>query len=234
VLFLDRDRLGPCKTFGQMNAFFQSLDLPRLGRTCDTDQVGFFYTIARVRKAIGELAIVRDEDQPFARSIEPPDSEYSLFRRNKIDDPSPAAGIVIRRHHADRLIDGKIQPLRLANRFPIDADFLPRWIDARTELGDRLAIDFDTARTDVIFTISPAAEPRGRQHLLEALTARSGVVAWRLWSILGHCRDFRLWFLEFRGVFSGFGITSGFKSLKTKVENLSLPSQFTALAPRRE
>src|SRR5438105_12150181 len=116
-----------------------------IGGAGDADKVRLFHSIARMRNPVGELTIVRDEDQSLARSIEPPDCEDALLRGHEVDDPRPSTGIAIGRYNAGRLIHREIKTLGGAQRFAIDADFLPGWIDARAQLGDHLAIHFDAS-----------------------------------------------------------------------------------------
>src|SRR5262249_32910122 len=111
-------------------------------------------------------AVVGNENQTFAGAIEPTNGKDTLFRRNQIDYSGATTGVVVRRHYSDRLVDCKIQPLRPANRFPIDTDFLPRRINARAELGHGLPIGFDSPRADVVLAFAAAAEARGREYLL--------------------------------------------------------------------
>ena len=83
---------------------------------------------------------------PSLRAVEPADGKDPFLGRHQIDHARPAAGIVVRRDDADRLVDGEVEPLRLAERLAIDANFLPQRIDAGAQLGDDLAIDLDAAR----------------------------------------------------------------------------------------
>ena len=53
--------------------------------------------------------------------------------------------------------------------FAVDADFLPLRIDARAELRDDLAIDFDAAFEDELLAFAPAGDAGGGENFLQAI-----------------------------------------------------------------
>ena len=122
-----------------------------------------------MRDAVGKLAVVRDQDQSFARTIEPADGEDPLLGRHEIDHPRPPLGIEVGGDDADGLVDRVVERLRLPQRFPIDADLVPQRIDLRAELRHDLSIDLDAPVTDELLAIPPAADTRRSEHLLQSL-----------------------------------------------------------------
>src|SRR5438876_11319319 len=74
LFLLDRDRVSAGKTFGQMNAFFQPSELSLVRRTGDPHQIRLFNAVARMRDAVGEFAVIGDENKSFAGAIESADS----------------------------------------------------------------------------------------------------------------------------------------------------------------
>ena len=99
-----------------------------------------------MRKAIGQFAVVGDQDQSFAVQIEPADSEQpDILVGHQIDHAGPAAGVAIGRHHPFGLIDGIIDPASERQRLAIDADILGGRIDPRAELGHHFAVHLDAA-----------------------------------------------------------------------------------------
>src|SRR6478736_2950687 len=107
-----------------MDTFLQLFKLLRFWRTGDADEICLFDAVARMSEAIGKLAVIGDENQAFAGAIEPTHGEDAFFSRNQINNTGSAAGVMIGGHYANGLVDSKIQPLRLTNRFSIDADLL--------------------------------------------------------------------------------------------------------------
>ena len=92
----------------------------------DLHVVDLLDAVPRMREPVGQLAVVGDEDQPFARHVEPADAEGARrVGRQQVDDARPAGRIARRADHARRLVDGKVDELRPAcSDFAVDADFL--------------------------------------------------------------------------------------------------------------
>ena len=55
--------------------------------------------------------------------------------------------------------------------FAVDADFLLVRIDARAELGDHLAIDFDAAVEDQLLALAAAGDAGGGENFLQSIGA---------------------------------------------------------------
>ena len=120
-----------------------------------------------MRKPVGQLAVVGDQDQSFARFVEPSDREQALVAGGQIDYPRAARWIAVGGQNADRLVDREIDQAAPAQRFAIDANLLPLRIDSRAQFGDGFAVDIDAAFADQFFALTAAADARGGQYLLQ-------------------------------------------------------------------
>ena len=141
----------------------------------DLHQVFFLDAIPRVGEQIGELAIVREQDEALARAVEPPDGEEPLLSGHEIDDPRPPRGIVVGRDHPHRLVEHVDEAADPREPLPVDADLLGAGIDTGAERRDHLAVDLDTARRNELLAGPAAAETGRREHFLEPFQRVVGV-----------------------------------------------------------
>jgi hypothetical protein len=74
------DRLNLAETIGKMDAPLQLVQLRLVWFARNSDEVGLLHAIARMGQPIRKLAIVGDDDQPFAEPVQPTDRKDSLFR----------------------------------------------------------------------------------------------------------------------------------------------------------
>ena len=158
VLRLQMHMLGPSHALGQTDApaeFFQGF---RGGHARHLHHVFLLHSIAGMGQQICQFAVVGHEDQALAHAVEPADRKQPLFARYEVDHAWPSGGIEIGGHHAHRLVEHVDHPLGIGEAFPVDANFLPPGIDARTQKRDRLAIDFHAAGGDQFLAIPPAPQ----------------------------------------------------------------------------
>ena len=158
VLRLQMHPLGKHLPVGQRDATADLIE-QFLGRHARyLHEIFFFHAIPRVGEQIRECTVVGHEDQPLAHAVEPADRKQPLFARHEVDHAWPSGGIEIGGHHAHRLVEHVDHPLGIGEAFPVDANFLPPGIDARTQKRDRLAIDFHAAGGDQFLAIPPAPQ----------------------------------------------------------------------------
>ena len=173
---LDSHMLHVGEAFGQVDAAVKLREHFLLDLPGDLDVVNLFDAVPRMREAVGQLAVVGDEDQPFARHIEPADAKHARrIRRQQIGHARPAGRIARRGNDAGRLVDGEVHQLRLRQHFAIDANFLLQRIDARAQLGDDLPIDFDAAFANQLFAFAPAGNAGGARTFCSRSPASSCV-----------------------------------------------------------
>ena len=158
---------GVGQPFGQMHAAPQSFEHFRLGQPGDLHLIRFLDAVARMGEQVGQFAVVGDQDQTFARHVEPADHEQPLAVGREIDHARPAIGIASRRDDAERFVDQIIDQPAARQRLAIDANIGRVGIDLRAERGDGAAIDGDAAGGDQFFAFSPAADSGRSQQLLQ-------------------------------------------------------------------
>jgi len=171
VLRLEVDVLGAGHSLREADAAAEFVEGFQSGNACHLDKVFLLDAIPRVGEEVCQFAVVGDEDQPFAHSVEPADGKQPLFPRDEVDDARPAVGVEVRGHHADRLGEHVDDPLRVGETFAVDADLLAERIDPGAELRDHLTVDLDPPGRDQLFAVPPAAESGCGEHLLEPLEA---------------------------------------------------------------
>lgn len=184
VLTSERHALGMNFSLGQAYALAESLE--QLGRRYarNLHEVFFLDTVARVGEKVRELAVVREQDEAFARTIKTPDGEETTITGHEIDDARPAGRVVVGCHHADWLMEQIHDAPRIGEPLPVDTNLLGARIDLRAERGDDLAIDLHAAGGDKLLAGSTTSQTGCSQHLLEPLEpvvgtriARSGRTA---------------------------------------------------------
>ena len=122
---LDAHVLGVGEAFGQVHAFAKLLETFFVELAGDLHVVNLLDAVARVGEPVGELAVVGDEDQPFARHVEPADAEDARrVGRQHVDDARPAGRVAGRADDALRFVDGEVDRLAFVKDFAVDADLL--------------------------------------------------------------------------------------------------------------
>ena len=147
--------------FRQMNAAPQPVQGLDGRASLDSRQIGLVDPVSRMGQAVRQIAVVGDQDQPFAGPVQPADREQPFVRANQVDHAGPPIGIPAGRDDARRLVHGEVQPFGVGQRRSIHADQLPHRIDARAEFRDDLAIDFDATGQDQLLAFAAAADAGG-------------------------------------------------------------------------
>jgi hypothetical protein len=125
------------------------------------------HPMPRMGQAVGQLPIIRDEDQPLAGGIQPANAiDAASGRRDKIDDPRPTSRISRCRHNAGWLMDGVAQRLGLRESFTVNADLLHMGVHPRSQGRDTATINFHAAFQDERLAGPPAGDPEGRENFL--------------------------------------------------------------------
>lgn len=158
------------EAFGQMNAFMKLGEHVALHLPSNLHLVDFFDAVTRMRKAICQLAVVRDENQPLGGEIEPPHTVRAWsIRRQQIGYAWPPGWVACRANDAHRLVDRKINRLGAGERFAIDSDLLCQRIDASAELGHDLSIDFYAPGENQFLAIASTSDAGLGQDFLQAV-----------------------------------------------------------------
>jgi hypothetical protein len=144
VLAAKTHPLGVDFAFSQANALAKPLE--QIGRRYarDLHEILLLDTVARMCQEICQVAVVREEDEAFARAIEPPHGEESAIPRHQVDHARSPCRIVVRGHHPDGLVEEIDHAARIRQLLAIDANLLGARIDLRAERGDDFAVHFDS------------------------------------------------------------------------------------------
>jgi len=163
VLGADRDPLGVHLTLGKSHAPVDLVEQLCRRHTRHLHQILLLDAIARMGQKIGQVAVVGDQDQPFAHPIKAADGEQPSFRRHEIHHSRSARGVIIGGHHTDRLVEHVDHPLRVREPLAVNANLLGGWIDPHSEFGHNGPIHLDSASGNQLLTGPAAAEPRSSQ-----------------------------------------------------------------------
>ena len=128
------------------------------------------HLVARVRHALREAAVVREQDEALGRHVETPDREEAGDRGDEAHHRWPVLGVASRGDDAARLVQDEVdeRPRRLHSD-AVDADVVRLDVGLRPQLADDLAVDRDAALEHQLLRAAPRGEARARQDLLEPL-----------------------------------------------------------------
>ena len=122
----------------------------------DPNLVIFGNLMPGMDQCVGELAIIRQDQQAFAVTIQPAHGEQALFRvGHKIPEGPAFAGILTGTQNIPGFVEKQVfQGLGL-HRTPVKKNLIVRGIDAMPLRRMRMAIDLDPALGDELFTGPP-------------------------------------------------------------------------------
>ena len=156
----DRDR-----SVVEGDAGEQLLDDALVELALDLGDVGLVDLVRRVRQALGEVAVVGEDEQPGGVGVEPPDVEEPLGPvGDEVAQAATPLGVAHRGDHAARLVEHEVD--RGADRrqpLAVDADHGGARVDLGAEPGDDLAVDLDVRpRASAPRTCADWRRPTGR------------------------------------------------------------------------
>jgi hypothetical protein len=145
VLAAEAYPFGVDFAFGQANALPEPIEQLETRHPCDLHEVFFLDAVAGMGQKVCQVTVVRQENQSFARAIEPPHGEETTVTRDEIDHTGASGRVVVRRHHTDGLVEEVDDAPRIRKPLTIDTNFLGARIDLRAKRGDHHAVDLDAA-----------------------------------------------------------------------------------------
>ena len=129
-------------------------------RPIERDLIFLFDFITRMGQPLGEIAVVREEEEAFGLGVEAADVEKTRqMRRQQIEDGVARVRIAPGRNKSGRLMQHDVEPALAVDEFAGDFDVIAlAWLGA--EVGADLAIDRDAAGRDQ-FIAMPARPETG-------------------------------------------------------------------------
>ena len=114
----------------------------RVGHAVHLGVVDARHLVARVRHALGEGAVVRQQDQALGGHVEPADREQARHRRHQVHHGRPPLGVAARADDAARLVEHQVDGrLRRLDADAVDADVVLLEVGLGAELAHGLAVD---------------------------------------------------------------------------------------------
>lgn len=153
----------------KMNALPELAENGGLRRTRDANAIDLIDAVTGMCQLIGEFAIIRQDDQAFARLIKSPHGEQPFVAANQVDGTRPSTGIVVRTQDPGGLVKHVVNASRSGQRCPIDSNPLCQRIHARPECLHDRAINFDASFEDQLLAVAPTTDAGSRENLLESL-----------------------------------------------------------------
>jgi hypothetical protein len=119
-------------------------------------------------EALGEGAVISEQEQAFRLSIETADVEESRqMRREKIEDGVPRVRIAPSRNETGRLVQHDVEPPLAVNEFAIDFDVIAlRGLDA--EVGANSAVNGHAPVRDQSIAVSSRTESGRGEKTVQA------------------------------------------------------------------
>jgi hypothetical protein len=155
----------------QVNAAAQFVDLLLGGRATHFYLVG----LGDVRGCLGELlhefAVVGQQQQPFARVVEPSDGEHSRVNALKqVENDWPSLRVGDGSDISLGLVERDINvALGSAQQLTVQADFIGARVGLRTQCGGLFSIDADASGSYQLFGLAPRGHAGRRKNLLQSL-----------------------------------------------------------------
>ena len=125
-------------------------------------------------QAIGELAVVGQDQQPRCIEVEPPNAVEPRSRRmiDEIDCARSTFGVAVGADGSARLEEHDVDMLlSWTQRLSVHLDAVDLWIGPGGQRVHRLSVDRDRALEDQCLAFAPSGDARVGEDLLEALAA---------------------------------------------------------------
>ena len=135
VVFAARFNSGTdnlCQTLREVNTALECFQVRTCRMTDDLNKIRLLHPVARMGQAIGEVAIVRNQDQSLAGFVEAADVVNTLVGFDQIDDPQTAGWVAAGGNNTRRFVDGKVLQTLQFDRSSIDTDLALGRIDLGT------------------------------------------------------------------------------------------------------
>ncbi len=151
-----------------VDAANEALDVRLRKGGIEADEVLLLDLVPRVGKEVGEVAIIRENEQAFAVHIEAADRvQDDVANRHHVHHGWSATVIAGRGDDADGLIEREVAVLAAVDRHAVDEDFVFIDVRAGAEFSDRLAIYSDAAIEEPILGLAARCDSCVRKDLLE-------------------------------------------------------------------
>ncbi len=157
---IDRDAAG------------EAIERMRIRHTADPDLVLARDAVAWMREAGCQVAVARQQQQPFRIEVEPANRINVVVHATlgeQVNHGRTVLGIRTARDVAARLVEDDVEvALGPREAAAIDLDFVGRGIGLGPQLGDGLAVDRHAALRDEGFRRPPRGDAGGGENLLQA------------------------------------------------------------------
>jgi len=142
--------------------------LMRIRPGAGEDVVLLGQTIAGVHHPIGDIAVVREEQQAFSVAVQPADRKDALGYVDQIHDRPAATLVVHRRDIATRLVQDQIAERLRGEQLAVHADIVTDRISPGAKLGHDRAVDRDTAFANQLFSRPAGRDAARRKDALQS------------------------------------------------------------------
>jgi hypothetical protein len=124
---------------------------------------------ARMGHALGELAVVGEEDETLRREVEPAHREEACHARHEAHDRTATRGITPSGHDPPRLVEHDVDGLAGGlHPHSVHSDVVFQRVGLRAELADDVSVDRDTTLQHEAFGAPSGGKASPRQNLLKS------------------------------------------------------------------
>ena len=140
------------------------------GLAGDLDEVSFFYAGGGLGEAVGQLAVVGDDEQAFAHVVEAADGVEALLHLvEELHHRGAAFGVLDGGDEAAGLVEDEVAvALGALEQLAVDADVVAGGVGLGAQHGDHLAVDLDAALLDHGLGAAAAGDAGGGEDFLQA------------------------------------------------------------------
>jgi hypothetical protein len=139
-----------------------------------------------MRQSLSQLAVVGQQHQAFAATIQATHRKQSLSIRNEIDHARPPLRIRVGRNDSNRFVNRVVDRLETFEWFAINTNLVGRWIDLEAQLISHFAVDLDTPLGDELITSAATTQTSSSENLVKTLLTCAERTPARRLLITGH------------------------------------------------
>jgi hypothetical protein len=147
----------------------QAADFARVGDALDLYQVGLRMLIARVGQLVSQLAVIGQQQQPFAVLVQPTDGKEALGHLNQLETRRVFGARVLARKVAGRFVQHDIAVTFRDDRPTVHADVGPDRVGLGPQLSHDATVHRHPAGRNQFFARPARTKARLGEDLLQTL-----------------------------------------------------------------
>ena len=160
---------GRCRPIIEHDAVLQPADFPLVGYALYLHQINLRMLMFGMQEALGQRAVVGQQQQPFAVMIQPSDDKEPFGHFDQFFPGGVAGTQVDPGEIPGRLVQHHVTQTLRVKRFAVDAHIRSRRISLCAELGHNTTVNRHPTGDDQRLTCAPRSQASLSQDFLETL-----------------------------------------------------------------